>query len=416
MATRRTPLASSRRAAWEASARVFADKPGFSEVFLPGGRAPKAGEIFRNPALGRTLRLLAEKGRDAFYKGPVADAIVAFSKTQGGFFSREDFAHHASTWDEPISTEYRGHRVYEMPPNGQGLAALEMLNLLEGFDLKGMGRGSADFWHLLVETKKRAYADRARFYADPAFSPSPLERLLSKEYANRLAEGIRMDRALQDDLPEEAPALNRKETTYLCAADRDGMMVSLIQSNYTGFGSGYTLPELGFGIQNRGALFSLKKGHPNALEPGKRPFHTIIPALVTKDGKPWLAFGVMGGDMQPQRHVQILVNLLDLGMGLQEAGDVPRCHNAGSSEPTGTRMKEGGVLHLEPGLAEGVVAELRRRGHRIVAPHLPVFGGLGEPASRQICDASERRTDGRPRRLAGRSRRPGRGRLLLRFL
>ncbi|MBI5441124.1 MAG: gamma-glutamyltransferase family protein, partial [Deltaproteobacteria bacterium] len=298
---------------WAVSVTRFKDKPGFAEVFLPGGRAPREGERFRNPALAKTLRLLATKKR-AGWEGEFADAIVAFSKSNGGFFAKEDFVRHRSTWDAPMSTSYRGYDVWELPPNTQGLAALQMLNLLEGFDVAKMGRENADFWHLMVEAKKVAYADRARYYADPVFAKLPLERLLSKEYARERAKRINMQRASREDPPDEEAVLNRKETTYLCTADASGLMVSLIQSNYTGFGSGYVVPALGIGIHNRGALFSLKRDHPNRLEPGKRPFQTIIPAFLTKDGQPLMAFGLMGGDMQPQGHVQVVVNLVDFGM------------------------------------------------------------------------------------------------------
>lgn len=382
---------------WAGSVNRFKDKPGFAEVFLPGGRPPKEGERFRNPALAKTLRLLATKKR-AGWEGEFADAIVAFSKASGGFFSKEDFVRHRSTWDAPMSTNYRGYDVWELPPNTQGLAALQMLNLLEGFDLAKLGRGSADFWHLMVEAKKVAYADRARYYADPAFARLPLERLLSKEYAKERAEKIDLKRASREDPPDEEAVLNRKETTYLCTADASGLMVSLIQSNYTGFGSGYVVPALGIGIHNRGSLFSLKKGHPNFLEPGKRPFQTIIPAFLTKDGQPLMAFGLMGGDMQPQGHVQVVVNLVDFGMNLQEAGDAIRFHHTGSSEPTGTVMKDGGELFLEEGLPEPILQELMRRGHRIGREPVGAYGGYQaiarDPSTGFFLGATERRKDG----------------------
>lgn len=382
---------------WAGSVNRFKDKPGFAEVFLPGGRAPREGERFRNPALAKTLRLLASKKR-AGWEGELADAIVAFSKANGGFFAKEDFVLHRSTWDAPMSTSYRGYEVWELPPNTQGLAALQMLNLLEGFDLARMGRDTADFWHVMVEAKKVAYADRARFYADPAFAKLPLERLLSKEYAKERAKKIDLRRASREDPPDEELVLNRKETTYLCAADASGLMVSLIQSNYTGFGSGYVVPALGIGIHNRGALFSLKKGHPNYLEPGKRPFQTIIPAFLTKDGQPLMAFGLMGGDMQPQGHVQVVVNLVDFGMNLQEAGDAIRFHHTGSSEPTGTVMMDGGTLFLEEGLPEPLLEELMRRGHRIGREPVGAYGGYQavarDPATGFLLGATEKRKDG----------------------
>ena len=383
---------------WKRSLRRFADKPGFAEVFMPNGDAPKEGQIFKNPALGKTLRMLAEQGRDAYYKGAIAEAIVKFSEEHGGFFAMEDFVTHKSTWDAPVSTDYMGHTLWELPPNGQGIAALQMLNILEQFDLKSMGRGSADWWHVMVEAKKLAFADRARYYADMEFSDVPVEWLISKEYGKQRAALIDMERAAQEDAPGEVAALNQKETTYLCAADADGMMVSLIQSNYTGFGSGYTVPEVGFGLQNRGALFALDPNHANALEPGKRPFQTIIPAFLTKDGEPLMAFGLMGGPMQPQGHVQIIVNLLAHGMNLQEAGDVIRYYHTGSSQPTGTVMKEGGLLHIEEGLDPEIKAELERRGHTFNTTSIGAYGGYQaiwrDPETGAYIGATEMRKDG----------------------
>jgi gamma-glutamyltranspeptidase/glutathione hydrolase len=383
---------------WERSTRVFKDKPGFAGVFMPGGRAPREGERFKNPALARTLRLLADKGRDAYYQGPIAAAIVKFSKANGGFFALEDFAKHHSTWDAPISTSYRGYDVWELPPPGQGLAALELLNILETFDLKAMGRESADYWHVMVEAKKLAFADRARYYADPAFARTPVSELLSKDYARQRATLINMKQAAQTDTPGDVAALNRRETTYLCTADESGMMVSLIQSNYTGFGSGYVVPELGFGLQDRGGLFSLHAGHPNRLEPGKRPFHTIIPAFVTRGGKPLMAFGLMGGDMQPQGHAQVIANLIDFGMNLQEAGDAIRFHHTGSTEPTGPVMTDGGVLHIEDGLPAAVLEELKRRGHVLQSESVGAYGGYQaiwrDPETGIYRGATEKRKDG----------------------
>jgi len=383
---------------WAASVKRFGDKPGFRQVFMPGGRTPAEGEMFRNPALAKTLKLLALQGRDAYYQGAIAQELVKFSRTHGGFFALEDFAQHRSTWDDPISTTYRGHTIWELPPNGQGLAALQMLNLLENYDLKSMGRGSADFWHVQVEAKKVAFADRARYYADPAFATIPVAQLLSKDYAKQRASLIDLQRAAQTDVAGDVAAINRGGTTYLCTADANGMMVSLIQSNYTGFGSGYVVPELGFGLQNRGAQFALAAGHPNVLAPGKRPFHTIIPAFVTRDGEPLMAFGLMGGDMQPQGHVQVLVNLLDLGMNLQEAGDAIRFHHSDSSEPTGTVMTDGGILHIEDGLDPAVLEELKRRGHRLEPESVGAYGGYQaiwrDPRTKGYVGATERRKDG----------------------
>jgi len=383
--------------AWARSVRRFGSMPGFAEVFLPGGRAPREGELFANPALARTLEAIARGGRDAFYRGPIAEAIVRFSQANGGFFTPEDFRRHRSEWVEPVSTTYRGVTVWELPPNGQGIAALEMLNILETFDLRALGRDSADFWHLLIEAKKLAYEDRARYYADPAFAEVPVAGLISKAYGRRQARRIRMDRAARRLEPGN-PHLAGGDTTYLATADDSGMMVSLIQSNYTGFGSGYVIPELGFGLQNRGALFALREGHPNRLEPGKRPFHTIIPAFLGERGTPNVAFGVMGGDMQPQGHVQIVINLVDFGMNLQEAGDAPRFHHTGSSEPTGTLMRDGGIVHLESGVPPEVRRELIRRGHRLVEATGTVFGGYQairrDPDTGVYSGATESRKDG----------------------
>jgi gamma-glutamyltranspeptidase/glutathione hydrolase len=382
--------------AWQRGERIFGDMPGFASTFLPGGAAPREGEIFRNPDLAKTYGLIAEGGRDAFYRGPVARAIVKFSEANGGFFSLEDFARHTSEWVDPISTSYRGVEVYELPPNGQGLAALQMLNILEGYDLVSMGRDSARFWHVMTEAKKLAFEDRAIFYADPAFADVPVEGLLSKEYATERAKLIDPRRSSRR-LEAGQPRLHQGDTTYLAVADRAGNMVSLIQSNYTGFGSGYVVGGFGFGLQNRGGLFNLNPESANYLEPGKRPFHTIIPGFAMKDGKPWLAFGVMGGDMQPQGHAQVLVNLIDFGMNLQEAGDAARFYHGGSSEPTGTVMTTGGVLHLETGVPEQVRRELVRMGHRL-SDTIGRYGGYQaiarDPVTGVYSGASESRRDG----------------------
>lgn len=383
---------------WERSTRVFKDKPGFAEVFMPGGRAPHEGEIFKNPALAKTLQLIADKGRDAYYKGPIADEIVRYSQANGGFFSKQDFEKHTSEWVTPVSTNYHGWDVWELPPPGQGIAALQLLNVLENFDLKGMGRNSADFWHVMTEAKKIVFADRARYYADPVFSKVPVQQLISKSYAKERAKLVDMQHAAVKDVPGDPAALNRAETTYFCTADGNGMMVSMIQSNYTGFGSGYVIPALGFGLQDRGNLFDLAPGKPNSLEPGKRPFHTIIPAFMTRDGKPVMAFGLMGGDMQPQGHAQVVVNLVDFGMNLQEAGDAIRFHHTGSSEPTGTVMTDGGVLHIEDGLPDSVIAELKRRGHHMEPESVGAYGGYQaiwrDPATGVYSGATEKRKDG----------------------
>jgi gamma-glutamyltranspeptidase/glutathione hydrolase len=383
-------------AAWSRGERLFGDKPGFAETFLPGGRSPREGELFRNPALARALRALAEGGRDAYYRGPIAESIVAYSERHGGFFTPEDFASHRSEWVEPISTDYHGVRLYELPPNGEGLAALQMLNILERFDLAAMGRDSVDFWHTMVEAKKLAFEDRARHYADPAFADLPVEGLLSKAYAKERAARIDPKRAARR-IEAGQPRLATGDTTYLTTADAAGNMVSLIQSNYTGFGSGYVVADWGFGLQNRGCLFNLNPESANFLEPGKRPFHTIIPAFATRRGEPWLSFGVMGGAMQPQGHVQILVNLLHFGMDLQEAGDAPRFCHSGSSQPTGTLMTTGGRLHLESGVPEEVRRGLVRRGHEVVDA-IGLYGGYQaiarDPETGVYAGASESRKDG----------------------
>jgi gamma-glutamyltranspeptidase/glutathione hydrolase len=382
---------------WARGAERFKDYPGFAEVFMPGGRIPAEGEVFANPALADTLELLAAGGRETFYGGEIAERIVAYSNEVGGFFTIEDFADHASEWVEPISTTYRGLTVWELPPNPQGLAALQMLNILEGFDVAAMGRESTDFWHLAIEAKKLAYADRARYYADMAFAEVPVEALLDKAYAAERAKLIDMASAA-DTVEPGNPALDHGDTTFLVAADSNGMLVSLIQSNYTGFGSGYVVPSLGIGIQDRGALFTLDPEHPNALEPGKRPFHTIIPAFMGWNGVPDTAFGLMGGGMQPQGHVQIVLNLVDFGMNLQEAGDAARFYHTGSSQPTGTVMTSGGVLHLESGLPPEVYRDLAKRGHQIEEANPVVFGGYQairrDPKTGVLAGATESRKDG----------------------
>ena len=307
--------------------------PGFEETFLRNGKAPAKGEIFKNPMLADTLEKIAAGGRDVFYKGNVARTIDAFMKRHGGFLSYDDLAEHTSEWVEPVSTNYRGYEVWELPPNGQGIAALQMLNILEGYDLAKLGYGSVEHVHALIEAKKLAFEDRARFYADPSFREIPVARLISKEYA-RARRALVGERAA--DRYDAGPI--EGDTIYLTVADEQRNMVSLIQSNYRGMGSGMCPDGLGFCLQDRGELFDLTEGRFNSYAPGKRPFHTIIPAFVTKDGKPLLSFGVMGGATQPQGHVQIITNIVDFGMNVQEAGDAPRVLHRGSSQPTGERM------------------------------------------------------------------------------
>jgi gamma-glutamyltranspeptidase/glutathione hydrolase len=320
----------------ELSADRLQQYPGFIETFMPGGKTPGKGEIFRNPGLANTLEKIASGGRDEFYKGNIARTIAAYMKEQGGFLTYDDLAAHKSEWVEPVSVNYRGFDIWELPPNGQGIATLQIMNILEGYDIKSMGFGSKEYLHLFIEAKKLAFEDRAKYYADPDFSKIPVEELISKEYAAERRKLINPDRAARTYNAGDPESGN---TIYLTVADSQGNMVSLIQSNYRGMGSGMTPPGLGFILQDRGELFSLEKGHNNCYAPGKRPFHTIIPGFVTKDGKPYISFGVMGGDMQPQGHVQVLVNIIDFEMNLQEAGDAPRVHHIGSSEPTGEKCR-----------------------------------------------------------------------------
>jgi len=352
---------------WDRSVPRLSKWPGFSEQFTIDGRAPRSGETWKNPQLANTLQQIADGGRDAFYKGDIARTIDAYFKANDGFLSFDDLASHSGEWIEPVSTRYRGFDVWELPPSGQGIAALQILNLLEPYDLKSYGFGSPEHVHLFVEAKKLAFADRAASYADPGFYRSPVERLISKDYARERGKLISMDRAMQAAEPGVIPQLNEGDTIYLTTADADGMMVSLIQSNYRGMGSGMAPPGLGFILQDRGEQFVLKAGHPNAFAPGKRPFHTIIPAFVTKDGRPWLSFGLMGGAMQPQGHVQILLNMIDFGMNLQEAGDAPRIQHDGSTEPAGqaVAMADGGRVELETGFPYETVRALMRKGHSV---------------------------------------------------
>ena len=410
---------------WHFGPEVYKDLPGaFLETYtLDGkGRTPAKGDIFKNPALAKTLRLIGEKGRDAFYKGEIADKIDKFMRENGGFLRKADFEKHTSTWVDPVSTNYRGYDVFELPPNGQGIATLQILNILEGFDLKSMGRNSAETLHAMIEAKKIAWADRAKFYADPEFAKIPLAGLLSKEYAGERrklidpghaakaveagvppangAESQATREPLQDSAatPKRSP-VDDGDTIYMCTADDEGNMVSLIQSNYRGMGSGIVVPGLGFMFQDRGELFSMEPGHANVYAPGKRPFHTIIPGFVMKDGKPWEAFGVMGGGMQPQGHVQVLTNQIDFGLNAQEAGDASRWQHEGDNEPTGEKMEKGGYVEVESGIPYEIVRELEKRGHEVRFD----VGGYGgyqaikvelHDGQRVYVGASESRKDG----------------------
>jgi len=410
---------------WHFGPEVYKDLPGaFLQTYtLDGkGRTPAKGDIFKNPALAKTLRLIGEKGRDAFYKGEIADKIDKFMRENGGFLRKADFEKHTSTWVDPVSTNYRGYDVFELPPNGQGIATLQILNILEGFDLKSMGRNSAETLHAMIEAKKIAWADRAKFYADPEFAKIPLAGLLSKEYAGERrklidpghaakaveagvppangAESQATREPLQDSAatPKRSP-IDDGDTIYMCTADDEGNMVSLIQSNYRGMGSGIVVPGLGFMFQDRGELFSMEPGHANVYAPGKRPFHTIIPGFVMKDGKPWEAFGVMGGGMQPQGHVQVLTNQIDFGLNAQEAGDASRWQHEGDNEPTGEKMEKGGYVEVESGIPHEIVRELEKHGHEVRFD----VGGYGgyqaikvelHDGQRVYVGASESRKDG----------------------
>ncbi len=349
---------------WQENVASRAQYPGVKEVFMPGGVAPKTGDVFKNPNLANTYRMIVEGGRDAFYKGEIARKIDSYMAEQGGFLSYDDMAAHTSEWVNPVSTNYRGYDVYELPPNGQGIVALQMLNILEGFDLRSMGLGSVEYLHTLIEAKKIAYEDRAKYYADPEFYNFPIDWLVSKQYAEERRALIHPDKAA-NSYPAGEEKLEHGDTIYLTVADSEGNMVSLIQSNYGDLGSGMTPEELGFQLQNRGQLFSLEEGHANVYEPGKRPFHTIIPAFVMKDGKPWLSFGVMGGSMQPQAHAQIIVNLVDFEMNLQEAGDAARMRHSGSSQPTDQIMTDGGRVYLETGIGDDIRRALKAMGHDV---------------------------------------------------
>lgn len=349
---------------WERGVNALREQPGFVDVFAPQGRAPRAGESFQNARLADTLELIGREGSDGFYRGAPARAIDAAVHACGGFLSYDDLAAHRSEWVEPVSTSYRGYDVWELPPNGQGIAALQMLNILEGYDVRSMGFGSAEYLHVFVEAKKLAFEDRARWYADMEFEKVPLRELISKAYAATRRALIDPAKAAKS-YPAGNPALEHGDTICLSTADDEGNMVSLIQSNYRGFGSGVTIPSLGFCLQDRGELFDLARGRANTYAPRKRPFHTIIPAFVTKNGEPWMAFGVMGGATQPQGHVQVLVNQIDFGMNTQEAGDAPRLLHDGSSEPTGEVMNDGGKVSLESGYDWECVRQLLRLGHKV---------------------------------------------------
>jgi gamma-glutamyltranspeptidase / glutathione hydrolase len=367
--------------------------PNIKETYTIDGRPPAKGDVFKNPQLANTYRQLAQGGRAAFYQGGIARAIAAFIQEQGGFLSYEDLAAHRSEWIDPVSVNYRGYDVWELPPNGQGIAALQMLNILEGFDLAAMGFGSAEYIHHFVEAKKLVFEDRAKYYADMEFAKVPIARLLAKDYAAERRKLINARRAGR----YEAGKISDGGTIYLTVADQYGNIISLIQSNYRGMGSGMVPPGLGFMLQDRGELFSLEAGHANVYAPGKRPFHTIIPAFITKDGQPYLSYGVMGGDFQPLGHVQIALNLIDFGMNLQEAGDAPRIDHTGSSDPTGIPADGTGQILLESGFDYETIRALMNMGHKVGFAN-GTYGGyqaIRYDAERGVYfGASESRKDG----------------------
>jgi gamma-glutamyltranspeptidase / glutathione hydrolase len=378
----------------ERNTAALKEFPNIKEVYMPGGKSPVKGEIFKNPLLANTLEKIVKGGRNEFYRGSIAKDIDAFMKKNGGFLTYDDLSRHHSEWVEPVSTSYRGYDIWELPPNGQGIAALQILNILEGFNIAGMGFGSAEYIHVFTEAKKLAFEDRAKYYADPVFSTTPVTQLISKKYAAERRKLIDKDKASKI---YDAGKIEAGNTIYLTVADKFGNMVSLIQSNYRGMGSGMCPTGLGFVLQDRGEMFSLSEGHNNVYAPGKRPFHTIIPAFITKNGEPWISFGVMGGDMQPQGHVQIVVNLIDFKMNLQEAGDAPRIYHTGSSEPTGEQMTDGGILHLESGIRTEVIQKLMSMGH-VIQWNLGGYGGyqaiMWDSKNKVWFGASESRKDG----------------------
>ena len=371
--------------------------PNVDKHYYPNGKVAVEGDIFKNPNLANTLERLGKEGRDVFYRGDMAKTMDAFMKKNGGFLSYEDLAAHTSTWIDPVSVNYRGYDVWELPPNGQGIAALQMLNILEGYDFSKIKVGSAEHIHLFTEAKKLVFEDRAKYYADMDFAKIPVKSLISKEYAGERRKLINPNRASKH-FDAGNPALKDGDTIYLTVADKDGNMVSLIQSNYRGFGSGMMPDGLGFMFQDRGEMYSLKEGENNTYAPGKRPFHTIIPAFMTKDGQPIMSFGVMGGAFQPMGHTQIVMNVVDFGMNVQEAGDFPRINHEGSSEPTGENMEPtGGMITLESGYPYEVIRELLQKGHQ-VGYMSGIYGGYQcirfDPIRKVYFGGTESRKDG----------------------
>ena len=381
---------------WQASVRKLEPQPGFMETFTRNGRAPVEGELWKNPDLAQSYERIAKEGRAGFYEGEVAERMARFVQEHGGYLTVEDLASHRGEWVEPVSTNYRGVDVWQLPPNGQGLAVLQILNIMEGYPVRDWGFGSTELLHHFIEAKKQVFEDRARDYVDPDFHKVPIRDLISRERAALQRSAISSEKAARSIDTGRAQTRDG-DTVYLSVADSDGNMISLIQSNYRGIGSGVCPPGLGFGLQDRGELFSLDKEHANVYEPGKRPFHTIIPGFAFRDGKPWLSFGVMGGATQPQAQAWVLMNMIDFDMNLQEAGDAPRVVHVGSSQPTGFVMKDGGEVAIESGVSADVIAELEKRGH-VISKKRGLFGGY-QAVMRDLkhgtwVGASESRKDG----------------------
>ena len=374
------------------SSEVFATYPNFKKVWMPNGHTPKKAELFKNQLLAQNYRDIARTYGLEFYNGTIASNIVKSVNDAGGYFSKNDLSSYKPEWIEPVSTNYRGLDVWELPPNGQGIAALQILNILENFNIEAMGFGSAEYIHLFTEAKKLVFEDRAKYYADTSFANVPVQELISKEYALERSKLLNLKKASKTYNPGD---IESGDTIYLTVADKFGNMISLIQSNYRGMGSGIIPDNSGFMLQDRGEMFSMDKNHMNALKGGKRPFHTIIPAFVTKNDEPYISFGLMGGAMQPQGHAQIIINLVDFKMNLQEAGDAPRIRHAGSSQPTGEMMNDGGYLSLEKKISSEEIKKLKKLGHKFQYD----LGGFGGYQAIMLKDgvylgASESRKDG----------------------
>ena len=383
------PLSEIIQRQWAASERTLAEWPDSASTYLPGGRPPRAGEVFTNPGLAATYEAIAQGGRDAFYRGDIARRIVAFSEANGGYFTMRDFADHASAWVEPVSTSYRGYDVWEVPPNSSGILALMILNIMEGYDVASLGHNSAESLHLFTEAKKLVWADRDTYVADADANELPTEQLISKAYAETRRRLIDRERAATMVTPGNP--YEHSDTVYLTVVDKDRNAISLIESIFGGFGSKVVPGDLGFALQNRGSGFSLEAGHLNSLEPHKRPLHTNMPGFVTKDGKPLMPFGVMGGPMQPQGHWQVLSNIIDFGMNLQEAGDAARVRHSPSREP-------GGTLAVEPGVSDARIAALERLGHHVQRAGGGAMGGyqaiMINPETGMLHGGSDPRKDG----------------------